>query len=214
MSINLKTETCCKRLVKPIDGYLVCEICGKMVRPFLDTKITGFQQAHYHLYTPYSRKSRFNKKMLRALQCLNTYTINPHIIEHLKKMNIETPAQCIDALAKCPMPKQSRRPYMHVVHYWKALGKQPPVVSDTEIQTLLRDFDDILFAWQRLNLPNPQFPYTYLMRQIVAQMSNYSPAMHQLTGFLRVLKCKIRRERYDFLFQKCLHNVNKKCDLM
>ena len=101
---------------------------------------------------------------------------------------------------------------MHVVHYWKALGKPIPVVSDTEIQKLLRDFDDILFAWQRLKLPNPQFPYTYLMRQIVAQMSNYSPAMHQLTQFLRVLKCKKRRKRYDILFQKCLNIVNKNFD--
>ena len=102
---------------------------------------------------------------------------------------------------------------MHVVHYWKALGKPVPNVSAFEIEKLLRDFDNILFAWRRLNFQNPQFPYTYLMVQIVSRMSRYSPAMHQLIKFLRVLKCKKRRKRYDDLFNKCLCLAQKKCDV-
>lgn len=212
MNINLKTETCCNAQPTAINGFFVCEVCGKILRPHYDTKYTGYQQSHYHLLTPYSRKSRFNKKMLRALQCLNTYVIKTHIIQYLKTKQIDTPEQCVEALARCPMPNKTRRPYMHVVHYWKALGKTIPAVSAAEINQLLRDFDNILFAWRRLNLPNPQFPYTYLMRQIVAQMSHYSPSMHKLTRFLRVLKCVNRRTRYDMLFQKCLDVVTKKCD--
>ena len=186
-----------------------------MLRPHYDTKHTSFHQSHYNLQTPYSRKTRFNKKMLRALQCLNAYVVKSDIVEYIANAKITTPEDCIGAIANCPIPRNTRRPYMNVLHYWKAIGKQIPVIHQSEIKKLLRDFDDIFFAWQRLGMSKPQFPYSYLMRKIVTQVSTYSQEMHQLIRFLRVLKCPRRRTRYDHLFKHCLTYIrsSRKCGI-
>ena len=186
-----------------------------MVRPHYDTRHTSFQQSHYNLQTPYSRKSRFNKKMLRALQCHNAYVVKNDIVEYMKKVNVTTPEDCIAAIANYPISRNTRRPYMNVVHYWKAIGKKMPVIDQSDIKKLLRDFDEIFFAWKRLGMSKPQFPYSYLMRKIVTQVSTYGPEMHKLIRFLRILKCPKRRIRYDHLFKQCLANVRlmRKCDM-
>jgi hypothetical protein len=90
------------------------------------------------------------------------------------------------------------------MYYWVALGKRQPVCTDRDIRFLKQDFDTIFFAWGRYGYRNPKFPYSYLFRKIV--MSNpkrYSKGIREMTKFVRRLKCKKRRRRYNRIFKVC-----------
>lgn len=211
--MHLKERTCTKCAIphKMLNenGYFVCEHCGHIGGRCYETELTSFAQSFRSITPTYSRRSRFDKKMLAALRCRNNYTIDTNIITWLRTLTIETPEALICGIASYQYAntKKRRRPYMYVTYYWRALKKRVPVVSDFEVRRLLHDFDAIFFAWRRLGLPNPEFPYAYLFRKIVASNDYYSPQMRYLTRFVRKLCCPRRRARYDTLYDACAKNI-------
>ena len=198
-------DICCDEQLKPLDGFMVCTICGKTHRHHFDTSLASFSQSFYPTTPTYSRKRRFEKKLLAALTCKSFYQVDLDIIKFLKPMKIISPEELLTALAKYPK-KQRRRPYMYITYYWQALGKTRPTPSEREIQLIISEFDRIFFAWQHNNFKRPEFPYSYLLHKIVndgSTASSYGPAVKYLLRFVRVLRCKKRKKRYDDLFKIC-----------
>jgi hypothetical protein len=155
------------------------------------------------MYFPirYSRKSRFEKKVLGALRRLSAHKIDEDLMAYLLDRNIETPEQLMHGIAT--HPTKGRRPYLYIMYYWVALGFKQPVVTDADMEMLKRDFDHIFFAWERLGFPNPKFPYSFTFTKLVTGEEKYSQAMRDLVPFVRQLRCPVRRSRYDRLFKIC-----------
>lgn len=200
--MHSKTETCCSEPLASRDGFLVCLQCGKVARRHLDTRHTSYTQCFGYVKPGYSRKNRFEKKLIASLRCLAHYNIDVKLVAHLKTLNIETPEQLLVGIAQYPK-KKPRKPYMYATYYWRALGKHAPPMTPNDIRLLDLAFDQIYFAWRRLHVNGPQFPYAYLMRKIVADSPEYSDNIRYLMRFMRVLRCRSRRLRYDKLFETC-----------
>ena len=209
--MHSKTEICCSEPCVIRDGFFVCLQCGKINRSHLDTSLTSYSQCFGYVKSSYSRKNRFERKLIASLRCLAHYKIDTALVDHLEKLNIETPEQLLVGIARYPKRKP-RKPYLYAVYYWNALGHKAPNMTDNDIRLLNKTFDQIFFAWRRLHVSGPHFPYAYLMRKIVSSSSEYSDNIRYLMRFLRVLRCRSRRLRYDKLFEICknmnLENVN------
>jgi len=183
------------------NGFQICSGCGKTFTRFFETKIMSFSQSNLYFPKGYSRKSRFEKKVLGALRCLNSHKVDEKLMAFLKTKNIETPQQLLKEIGR--FRTKGRRPYMFSMYYWKALGKTQPIVLEKDMELLKKDFDQIFFAWERLNFKNPKFPYNYTFKKIVTGNKKYSLGLRALVPFVRNLRCVKRRERYDRLFELC-----------
>jgi len=157
---------------------------------------------NFYIVKPYTRKGRFEKKILQLLQCQLNYSLDEKLVFFLSTRKIATPEDLHEEISL--YPTKGRRPYNGIMYYWVALGKKQPSCSTRDVQLLKREFDNIYFAWERLGFMRPSFPYAYLFRKLVnRENSPYSEGMKFMTRFVRVLRCAKRRERYDALFQKC-----------
>ena len=183
------------------NGFNVCTFCGMTMGRHLETRLTAYSSNSLYFPTGYSRRSRFEKKVLGALRRLSSHKIDEGLMEYLKDRNIETPEQLLHGIGT--YPTKGRRPYLYVMYYWVALGFKQPVVSDADMQMLKRDFDQLFFAWERLGFKNPKFPYAYTFSKLVMTQKKYSDGIRELVPFVRQLRCPIRRSRYDRLFEIC-----------
>ena len=173
--MHLKIETCCTKPLSSQNGYFVCIECGLVHRPHCDTRHTSFTQRFGYVKPAYSRKHRLEKKLIASLQCLAHYKIDVDLVAHLKKQSITTPEQLLVGIASYPK-KKPRKPYIYAPYYWVSLGKSLPKMTKNDVRLLTQTFDHIFFAWHRLRVQGPHFPYSYLMRKIVADpfASNYT----------------------------------------
>ena len=155
------------------------------------------------LYFPtgYSRRSRFEKKVLGALRCISAHKVDVQLMAYLKQRKIRTPRKLLSEIAK--YPTKGRRPYIFCMYYWKALGFTQPIVLERDMDILKREFDQVFFAWERLGFKNPKFPYSFTFQKLVAGNAKYSKGMRDLVPFVRTLRCKKRRKRYNRLFAIC-----------
>ena len=193
---------CCKSRLVPESGFLCCPECGRLGQQALDTRNVSYNHSTSMIVRPYSRKSRFEKKVLGLLRCLVNYRIDDDLFYFLKHRKINTPEGLHQEIGL--YPTKGRRPFDAIMYYWIALGKRPPRCTDNDILFLKQDFDQIFFAWDRLGFQRPQFPYSFLFRKIVqANPKKYSKGMSTMTRFVRVLQCQKRRKRYSKLFKKC-----------
>ena len=204
---------CCKSRLVPESGFLCCVECGRLGQRALDTRNVSYNHSTSMIVRPYSRKSRFEKKVLGMLRCLVNYRIDDELLYFLKHRKINTPEDLHEEIGL--FPTKGRRPFDSIMYYWVALGKRPPRCTDNDILFLRQDFDNIFFAWDRLGFQRPRFPYSFLFRMIVrANPAKYSKGMSTMTRFVRVLQCEKRRKRYIKLFKKCFAfdylNMNQK----
>jgi hypothetical protein len=162
----------------------------------LDVAITSFEERKSPHYATYTRSRRFKKKILSCLANRVCHNVDVDLLAYLR--DYKTPEGYVRALTKYPTDK--RRPYIHLTAYWVANGNDLPVLSDATIASLSILFDSIFFAWARLNLPSPQFPYTTLLQMIAGRDS----ALSFLIRFTRILRCPHRRARYEDAFQQCM----------
>ena len=195
------TSSCCCRLCEPHDGYLYCTECGKLQNQILETSSTSFQQRSYFMPRGYTRRSRFVKKVLGSLRLLATHNVDGELLAYLKEQNIQNPEELLAAISK--YHTKGRRPYQFAMYYWKALGKPVPRCTEQDIDLLVREFDEILFAWERHRFKKPKFPYSFLFRKIVAANPRYTDGIRKFIPFVRKLRCQQRRERYEKLFNIC-----------
>ena len=193
---------CCPSFCTEIhNGFVFCVGCGRMVRRHLSTNETSFSQKTHFMPRGYSRRSRFVKKVLGSLRLQTTHEIDSDLMNFLKKQKVETPQDLLQKMSE--WKTKSRRPYSHAMQYWRALEKPVPHCTDEDVTLLVRTFDEILFAWERLRIKNPRFPYSWLFTRLVSSDPRYSAGMRALVPFLRKLRCKKRNARYEELFQKC-----------
>ncbi len=191
---------CCGEIIME-NGFNVCIDCGRTFGRCLETRLTAYGTASHYFPRGYSRKSRFEKKVLGALRRLSTHKVDAELMDYLRCRNIKTPQQLLADIGG--YPTKGRRPYIFIMYYWVALGFKQPMVTERDMDTLKRDFDHLFFAWERLGFPNPKFPYAYTFKRLVIGQKKYSKGMHDLVPFVRTLRCCKRRERYDRLFGIC-----------
>ena len=132
-----------------------------------------------------------------------SHVIDKGLFEFLLKQKIKTPEDLLSSIAK--YPSKNRRPYSFAMYYWSALGFKVPRCTEQDIKMLIFEFDNIMFAWNRLKLKRPCFPYAFLFTKLVDHGKQYSEGLKQFPKFLRKLRCDKRRVRYEKLFQKCLN---------
>ena len=196
-------SSCCGGNCDIDGGYLVCTLCGKVNRRHLETRCTSYGNlTNFYLVKPYTRKGRFEKKILQLLQCQLNYKLDDKLVKFLRTRKIDSPESLHEGMSQ--FPTKGRRPYNGIMYYWVALGHMQPKCSDYDRKMLKREFDEIYFAWERLGFLRPSFPYAYLFRKLVNRPNSpYSKDLKFMTRFVRVLRCVKRRERYDTLFEKC-----------
>ena len=175
--------------------------CGSVVSRELDVGVKSFQQSVSRGVAPYTRKKRFCHKILGALLGRVGHKLNAMLIRHIKSSGAETPEEFVVAVST--FETSSRRPYIHVTQYWYARGGAMPTLPPHEERFLERMFDAIFFAWARLEIQGPQFPYTTLLQLLVHHFALGASSRH-LVRFSRVLRCPKRRLRYNILFEKCV----------
>lgn len=201
-------STCCKCTSFVIDaGYSVCVSCGQAAARALDSNITCFAQQVALLRVSYTRRSRFEKKILAALLGRQHHTIDVDLLRHIESSGASTPEAFLAAMGT--YESKLRRPYIFVTKYWQATNRAIPVLGLDEEKFIVSMFDDIFFSWERLNLENPQFPYCTLLRLIINHY-NCSSEARKLLRFARVLRCEKRRARYAMCFEKCLRYIQEK----
>ncbi len=208
MTASVCCEICIKCNGKLVEdfGMLFCGTCGIGTRKICDARLTAFNQSYGVLKGPYSRKSRFEKKLLASLRCNVNYVVDEDILKYLQSKRIENPQDVLFHISKYKVARGKRRPYLYVMYYWRALGREVPTLTDRDLFCLREDFDKIYFAWERKKFPPPLFPYAFLFRRIVSHGGDrYSEGLHKMTEFVRTLRCKERLKRYENLFQQCIN---------
>ena len=205
------TYNICSKCSNPLIcdmGMHFCSACGLSAGRLCDTSLTAFSQSHAVLKSSYSRKNRFQKKLIASLRCLVNYTLDEDMLQYLRRDNIQSPTALLKSMSKYPVKSGSRRPYLYVTFYWRALGFDVPQITERDLFCLQEDFDKIYFAWERQQFKKPMFPYAFLLRQIVLHGDKrYTEAMHMLCEFVRKLRCPQRKKRYSELFNKCINFV-------
>ena len=213
--MHIKKEICCTKPLLVRDGFLVCTECGKMHRQHVTPQMISFTQNFAPVHASYSRSKRFRTKMMAALRLQMHYTLDKSLVSWLKNAESEgtlkTPEDLLFHIAQYPVSKNQRRPYLYAMYYWRALGKEIPRIETQELDQLCQEFDCIFFAFRRLNLPKPDFPYAYLFRKIV-ETGAYSKDVVMMTRFVRKLQCQVRQKRYHELYLKC--RTSSKCSLL
>lgn len=200
--------TDCSGKLETDEGMLFCVSCGVFAAVAHDASHTSFDQTHSVLKHGYSRKKRFEKKLIASLRCHVNYNIDENLILFLQKQDVSTPEKMLNVMGKYPIKRGGRRPYLFICFYWKALGNALPIISERDIFCLKQDFDDIFFAWERLGFEPPMFPYGFLLKRIVSHRpTRYSNGMREMCRFVRDLRCAQRSARYEFLFQKCVEFI-------
>ena len=197
----MDASSCCNDIVEEADGYMYCTKCGKLVSQSLETSSTAYNQSTYFMPRGYTRRSRFVKKVLGSLRLRATHKIDEALVIYLKEQDVKTPTGLLAAIGK--YPAKGRRPYQFSMFYWKALGFPVPRCTDQDVDLLVREFDNILFAWERYRFQRPKFPYSFLFRKLVAAGTQYSTGIKQFIPFVRKLRCQRRKERYERLYKMC-----------
>ena len=195
---------CCNAALVCEHGYVACAGCGCVARRELDTNVVTYQQCGAYSFSAYTRKNRFCRKIVGSLLGRVGHAIDVDLLNDIKRTGASTPEGFLEAIAK--HKTICRRPYIHVTRYWEATGRSLPTMSDFEVKFLERMFDNLFFAWARLGLPDPQFPYTTLL-QLIVHHFQLSENAHFLIRFTRRLRCAKRRVRYALLFEKCVAYV-------
>ena len=156
----------------------------------------------------YSRAQRFSTKIIGGLlRTSPTPVINAELVNKVR--NCLEPEDVISAISSWKPPPGIRRPYIHATYYWTMAGGTLPIIDQNEIRALVNAFDDIFFAWHRLNIKGPSFPYIWLLRALVDNNVGgpYSEELQFLIRFTRKMRCENRLKRYSRLFDKCLTYV-------
>jgi len=200
----MELSGCCQAQPVLDDGFFYCSKCGLLLKQDLQTSYTSYNQSTYFVSKAYSRRSRFVNKVLGSLRLMTSYVVEQGLYEFLQKQKIETPQDLLYHISKYPS-KKNRRPYSFAMYYWSAIGKPVPRCTEQDIKMLVFQFDNIMFAWNRLKLKRPCFPYAYLFTKLVEINNKYSSGLKQFPMFLRKLRCEKRRARYDKLFEKCIN---------
>ena len=202
------TSTCCNAQCVCDNGFMCCTACGCVQNRALDVSITSFEECKAPHYATYTRSRRFRKNILACLTNRVCHNVDTQLAAYLKRC-AKTPEEYVQALSNYPtlaLGTSRRRPYIHLSAYWVANGNVLPRLSANHIARLTILFDSIFFAWARLGLPSPQFPYTTLLQMICAQQSG-GDALKFIIRFTRVLRCPKRRTRYANAFNLCMSYI-------
>jgi len=201
---------CCKNASTVLDnGYICCRNCGRVTSRELDVNHVSFLQNVSKLHSvQYTRMGRFSQKIVGALLQNTNYKPPEHLILYLnsckQRGTIKTPEDLLVAISKY-QSEGTRRPYMHSTTLWSHMvGTKPiPTLSESDKRFMCMVFEEVFYAWTRLDLQRPRLPMGQAIILIVENF-DMGPNARYLIRFIRKLKCAKRRERYARLFKKCL----------
>ena len=189
-------------------GFNCCTSCGKVVQRELDTTCTSYNACWGTVMntTPYTRSSRFNTKILAALLGNVNHRCDAGLLRWLhfcnRKNRLATPEMLLKRISD--YKTTIRKPYIHSRCYWIAVkGGKLPTISNDEVVFIEKTFAELFYAWERLNLKKPKFPFTTALRLIVEKFE-LSDNMKYLCRFARKLRCPNRKKRYKENFEKCV----------
>ena len=88
---------CCGNVVTE-NGFRVCTSCGRCLGRLLETTLTAYNQATPYFPVGYSRKSRFEKKVLGALRRMSAHKMDERLMEYLRTRDIQTPQELLQEI--------------------------------------------------------------------------------------------------------------------
>ena len=205
MSSNRGTTCDCDGGTVLESGFECCMYCGCVVNRELNSNERAFATCGSPIKPVYTRRRRFTNKIIGALLLRCTVKID---VDLLKSLNHDitkktTPEMFLKSMSAW---RHTPRPYIHIVAYWVAAGENITMPRDEELTLLVRSFDYIFFAWKRLGVTGPMFPYVTLLQHIV-ESSDFFEASDELcfiTRFTKRIRCKRRSEKYLALYKKCV----------
>mgnify|MGYP007063394305 CR=1 FL=1 len=186
-------------------GYECCQQCGKIKSRELDADVCAFAQSTSPMCNSYTRSKRFKSKILGVLLCRVTQDLDPMLVNRVA--SAVNPEDVLEIIS-CYEPRSNqRRPYLQAVAYWIAANKPMSFPKQSEIDHYVHRFESIFFARARLQLDGPNFPYLALLEMMVHDNKDASDEMRFLMRFVRKLRCRRRRRRYQQQFINCLHYI-------
>ena len=192
------------------ESFAVCSECGVVSRRHLDTSVISFGSSSTPMRHVYTRKGRFSTKIIGTLLRTGlTPMLHTELVDIVR--NCVEPEDVVSAIAAWKPPANTRRPYIHAAYYWIAAGGTLPDVPEHEIRRVILAFEDCFFAWHRLNIVGPSFPYVWLLRALVAPgngLCEFSEGLRMITRFTKPMRCEKRNKRYAEIFKKCVRYVN------
>ena len=206
---------CCNAQIVLDGGYSCCVACGGISKRELSSEITPFESTATHALVsqPYTRTSRFTKKILGALlgSATSHHKCQEGLLAYLRErmrrgVECSTPESILMRIAE--YKSKSRKPYIHARAYYEALwGVTPISPPENEIRFISLAFEEIYFAWTRLDLGTPRFPMTTVLRLIVDYFDLTNSKF--LVRFGRVLRCPNRKQRYQENFKLCIQYLKQ-----
>ena len=206
----------CKDSIIVDCGFNCCAACGAVVQRELNTTCTSYNACWGTVMntTPYTRSIRFNTKILAALLGRVNHRCDPGLMRWLRfcerKDRVRTPEMLLKRISD--YKTTIRKPYIHSRCYWVALkGEKFPEINPREIAFIEKTFAELFYAWERLNLGTPRFPFTTALRLTVERFG-LSSNMKYLCRFARALRCQTRAKRYKENFELCVSYMKDHAD--
>jgi len=180
----------------------------------LDVGVTCFAQQNMYLCTQqYTREGRFNNKILAAIFYggVAPHVMHKGLVKFLVQARItgkfEKPEDIIKLIGE--YRTTIRKPYIHARTYYEAVfGVTLNTPNELELRFIENTFTEVFYAWERLKLGKPRFPYTTVLRLIVDEFA-LSDETRFLVRFARRLKCEVRTERYARCFKLCIAYIKQ-----
>ena len=185
-------------------GMRVCVVCGKVVARDLNTSNTSFSQRFSSLgQKRYSRKKRFNNRILGALQRRINHSLDLQLVRYLKQCHrrkkLNSPEELLLRMSEYRSP---RKPYLHALLYWtEVTGEKVELMTREDEHFISMWFDEIFFARNRLAFPRPRPPMATLLQLVVQEFDLKN--VKYLVRFTRHLRCPARTRKYYDQTQKC-----------
>ncbi len=182
----------------------VCVECGVVTTRDLNTSNTSFSQRFSSLgQKRYSRKKRFNNRILGALQRRINHSLDLQLVRYLKqchrRASLNSPEELLLRMSEYRSP---RKPYLHALLYWtEVTGEKVELMTKEDEHFISMWFDEIFFARNRLAFPRPRPPMATLL-QLVVQEFDLKDVKY-LVRFTRHLRCPARSRKYHEQTQKC-----------
>ena len=182
----------------------VCVVCGKVVARDLNTSNTSFSQRFSSLgQKRYSRKKRFNNRILGALQRRINHSLDLQLVRYLKQCHrrkkLNSPEELLLRMSEYRSP---RKPYLHALLYWtEVTGEKVELMTREDEHFISMWFDEIFFARNRLAFPRPRPPMATLLQLVVQEFDLKN--VKYLVRFTRHLRCPARTRKYYDQTQKC-----------
>ncbi len=200
---------CCEEPELNLEGQLVvCVNCGLVRGCYLSLTraCSSYQQRYQTVMTPtYSRGKRFKAMMNQVVTARFSESDVP-VLEKLSGQTFENVDKLLVFLKtlKC---RDKRYNSLHLFAKLHCADYSPQSIPADWLNLLTRQtrlFNRFESAFQNNFPKQPFLSYSWLVRRFLRLYN-----LEQFTRFVKVLKCRRRRKRYERLFTTCLEIITR-----